>query len=76
MARTKKGSKVIGYDYWSKRPYSSSGFGPVVKNLTHRKERMIDKKLEYDADQGKYLDEMYYDEEYVPADVLEDLFNE
>ncbi len=50
MSRTRKGSKPIGYDFWSRRPGGSClGFGPEAKNITHRKERMIDKKLEFDA---------------------------
>jgi hypothetical protein len=49
MSRTWKGLKAIGYDYWSKRPYSGHGFGKIVKKLTHRKERAIDKQIEHDA---------------------------
>lgn len=41
MSRSVKGSKGCGYDYWSRRPYSSSwGYGPDVKNLCHRAERI------------------------------------
>lgn len=39
MSRTKKGKKGPGYDYWTRRPYSSSGFGPEVKKMTKKKER-------------------------------------
>lgn len=39
MSRTKKGAKPPGYDFWSRRPHSGNGFGPVVKNFTHRVER-------------------------------------
>lgn len=45
MSRTKKGSKHVGYDYWSKRPYSKCGYGASVKDMTHRKERMDSKKI-------------------------------
>lgn len=45
MSRTVKGSKVIEYDYWSRRPHSSSGFGPIVKQMTHRVERRINKDV-------------------------------
>jgi hypothetical protein len=44
MSRTVKGKKPIGYDYWTKRPYSSAGFGPKIKKLTHKKERAIANK--------------------------------
>lgn len=43
MSRTIKGSKTLGYDYWSKRPCSKRGFGPVIKDMTHRVERRIKK---------------------------------
>jgi hypothetical protein len=49
MSRTIKGSKSCGDDYWSKRPYGGDGFGKSVKKITHKKERMIDKKLEREA---------------------------
>lgn len=53
MARTKKGSKGPGYEYWSRRPGScnhGSGPGPYAKQETHRAERReakvsIDKEL-------------------------------
>ena len=38
MSRTIKGSKSVGYDFWSKR-----GHGPIIKNMTHRVERRIKK---------------------------------
>lgn len=44
MARSKKGAKPPGYDYWTKRPYSSHGFGPEVKKWTHRAERIQSKE--------------------------------
>lgn len=39
MSRTNKGEKGPGYDYWSRRPYSSWGYGPEIKRLCHRAER-------------------------------------
>lgn len=48
MARSKKGAKSPGYDYWSRRPMSSHGFGPEVKDWTHRRER-IQAKEEVEA---------------------------
>ena len=41
MARTKKGSKGPGYDYWSRRLGNDGcqGYGPGVKQTTHRMER-------------------------------------
>ena len=39
MARTKKGSKGSGYDFWSRRPHSSNGHGRIVKTFCHRVER-------------------------------------
>lgn len=41
MARTKKGSKGPGYDFWSKRSSSKSlGYGPTAKQITKEQERM------------------------------------
>ena len=39
MSRSKHGGKGPGYDYWSRRPYSSNGYGPDIKKLCHRAER-------------------------------------
>jgi hypothetical protein len=39
MARSIKGSKGSGYDYWSRRPHSGNGHGKIVKTFTHRVER-------------------------------------
>lgn len=39
MARTKRGSKPAGYDYWSRRPFSSLGYGPDIKHMTRKTER-------------------------------------
>ncbi len=44
MSRTKKGEKGPGYDYWTKRPYSYSGYGPDVKKMTKKKERAVAKQ--------------------------------
>lgn len=41
MARTKKGSKGGGYDFWSRRPFSGRGHGREMKILCHRAERRI-----------------------------------
>lgn len=40
MARTKKGSKQPG-EFWSRRPFSSIGYGKELKKLCHRAERRI-----------------------------------
>lgn len=41
MSRTRRGEKGPGYDYWSRRPYSTSyGYGPDIKKLCHRAERV------------------------------------
>ena len=45
MSRSRKGSKATGYDFWSKRPCSGLGYGPVVKDITHRVERRINKDI-------------------------------
>ncbi len=45
MSRTIKGSKPMGYDFWSKRPHSKCGYGPVIKQMTHRTERNINKSI-------------------------------
>jgi hypothetical protein len=58
MARTKKGSKAPGYDYWSRRPVKgtgsagmASGHGPEVKRLTHRSERRQGKTETHKAEE-------------------------
>ena len=43
MSRTRKGSKLHGYGYWGKRPYSKHGYGKVIKDMTHRTERAMSK---------------------------------
>lgn len=40
MSRTIKGKKGAGYDYWSRRPHSGKGYGPDIKDASHRSERM------------------------------------
>ncbi len=45
MSRTRKGAKAMGYDFWSRRPCSGSGFGRWVKHRTARMERIEDKRL-------------------------------
>jgi hypothetical protein len=55
MSRTKKKSKGIGHEYWSKRPLSNKGGatpGKVTKKLTHRKERVQKKKIIKEAKEG------------------------
>ncbi len=44
MTRSKKGGKGPGAEFWSKRPCSKVGIGPVVKAMTKAKERMQRKK--------------------------------
>ena len=53
MSRTNKGAKSAGYDYWSRRPYSTSyGYGPDIKKLCHRAERRQNKKIAKDNRDG------------------------
>ncbi len=40
MSRTKHGSKQPG-EFWSRRPFSSLGYGRELKTLCHRAERRI-----------------------------------
>ncbi len=40
MARTKKGKKAPGYDYWSRRPTPYMSPGRPAKKMTHRRERI------------------------------------
>ncbi len=51
MSRTKKGSKSCGYDYWSKRCFGNMcmGYGKVAKEITHKKERELNKKMAFKA---------------------------
>ncbi len=57
MSRTIKGSKQTGQEFWSKRPCSKLGVGPIIKNMTHRVERRIKKDIvrnELCEQPGKY----------------------
>lgn len=48
MSRTVKGSKSIGYDYWSKRIGNKSGANgcsSYAKHYTHKRERLENKKI-------------------------------
>lgn len=48
MSRTVKGSKPIGYDYWSKRIGNKSGANgcsSYAKHYTHKRERLANKKM-------------------------------
>ena len=47
MSRTIRGSKAVGYDYWSARPLNRGGglVGKVTKTLTSRIERRNSKTL-------------------------------
>ena len=57
MSRTKRGSKGPGYDYWSRRPYSTSyGYGPEIKKLCHRAERRQNKKIIKEDTDGFFQD--------------------
>lgn len=55
MSRTHRGKKPPGYDYWSRRP-GNGGHGKDAKDLTHSKERMLDKKIERDSEINPYED--------------------
>lgn len=39
MSRTIRGEKGNGADFWSRRPHSGRGTGPVPKGMCHRTER-------------------------------------
>lgn len=39
MSRTIRGEKSGGTDFWSRRPASGRGTGPVPKGICHRTER-------------------------------------
>ena len=45
MARTLKGSKAAGYDYWTARPFNKGGglIGAYAKRRTHKAERQHNK---------------------------------
>lgn len=47
MARTIKGGKASGYEYWSRRPYNkgpSGKSGKITKRICHQMERAIAKR--------------------------------
>ena len=44
MARTIKGSKASGYEYWSRRPYNGHTPGKITKRICHQMERAIAKR--------------------------------
>lgn len=54
MSRTRKGSKSCGFDYWSKRCFGNMcmGYGKVAKEITHKKERELNKKIVRDETKG------------------------
>lgn len=51
MSRTHKGSKPVGYEYWSKRPGNKCGnllgADKFTKKLTHSRERLRGNRLQY-----------------------------
>jgi hypothetical protein len=49
MSRTKKGAKGPGYEYWSKRPMAGQSPGKETKKLTHKIERLENKKKTREA---------------------------
>lgn len=44
MSRTKKGTKGVGHEYWSRRPSKGISPGPETKKITRKKERAESKK--------------------------------
>ena len=44
MARTVKGSKGCGYEYWGKRPFCGWTPARVVKRMMHQLERQLAKR--------------------------------
>lgn len=46
MSRTHKGSKPVGYDFWSARPFNrgGGGSGAYAKKRTHKAERTLGKR--------------------------------
>lgn len=45
MSRTKKSKKGPGYEYWGKRPTPITTPGREAKKLTHKLERIQNKKI-------------------------------
>ena len=72
MSRSRKGSKAPGYDFWSRRPNSSNGYGKQVKKITHRIERRISDReideLELEVDEQE-LDRQIADGTIKPAEI-------
>lgn len=64
MSRTNRGSKCVGYDYWSARPLNKGGglAGKWTKKFTARIERRNAKKLASDETNEELLKERgHYD---------------
>lgn len=67
MARTKKGKKPVGWDYWGKRPIGMGATGTENKRLGIQKERAILKReVKKEPTEPEYLPQ-----EYVPEDESE-----
>lgn len=67
MARSVKGRKPVGYDYWSRRPTPDMSPGRSAKTMTHRRERIQSKEevetgLEEIAQQIKERIQAYADQ--------------
>ncbi len=54
MSRTIRGQKGPGYDYWSRRPMSGTGYAKWIKQRTHRVERQRAKDAIRNAAENKY----------------------
>lgn len=54
MAHTKRGAKSPGFEYWTNRPGNKGGSTPgkISKEITHRKERQIKKKILRDVQEN------------------------
>ena len=64
MSRTKRGCKPLGYDYWSKRPYSGQGYGRHIKDMCNGVERMQKRVIihkETSQAWSEHPDDYYYD---------------
>lgn len=66
MSRTNRGSKSLGYDYWSKRPCSKSGYGRHIKDMTNSVERAKEREMLLNIVQ----DEFYLDDNFEDIDIL------
>lgn len=75
MSRTQRGSKPVGYEYWSKRPGNKCGnllgAGKSTKKLTHSRERLRGDNLQYAEDEleayGGIIDTVTDDEIEIAA---------